>query len=94
MSKQQNNSYSAEFKVLSIKLALESNQPIVQTARDLGVKVNTLHSWVNNQLNSKELNNMTKNSEYYNWLNRPISNRDKENRKLTQMIKEIFMVLA
>lgn len=94
MSKQQNNSYSAEFKVLSIKLALESNQPIVQTARDLGIKVNTLHSWVNNQLNSKELNNMTKNSEYYNWLNRPISNRDKENRKLTQMIKEIFMVLA
>tara|TARA_Y100000389_G_scaffold59640_1_gene55738 strand:+ start:108 stop:392 length:285 start_codon:yes stop_codon:yes gene_type:complete len=94
MSKQQNNSYSAEFKVLSIKLALESNQPIVQTARDLGIKVNTLHTWVNNQLNSKELNNMTKNSEYYNWLNRPISNRDKENRKLTQMIKEIFMVLA
>jgi transposase InsO family protein len=30
-------------------------------------------------------------SGYYDWLNRPESNRDKENRKLTQMIKEIFI---
>jgi transposase len=63
MSKQQNNSYSPEFRISSVKLALESDQSIAQTARDLGVKVNTLHTWVNNQLNSKESNNMTKNSE-------------------------------
>jgi len=30
-------------------------------------------------------------SGYYEWLYRPISNRDKENRKLTAMIKEIFI---
>lgn len=30
-------------------------------------------------------------SGYYDWLNRPQSNRDKENKKLTQMIKEIFI---
>lgn len=30
-------------------------------------------------------------SGYYEWLNRPISNRDKENKKLTQMITEIFI---
>jgi putative transposase len=29
-------------------------------------------------------------SGYYSWLNRPISNRDKENRELTKMIEEIF----
>jgi putative transposase len=29
-------------------------------------------------------------SGYYEWLNRPESNRDKENKKLTAMIKEIF----
>jgi len=27
---------------------------------------------------------------YYEWLNRPISNRDQENKILTKMIKEIF----
>ena len=30
-------------------------------------------------------------SGYYDWFNRPESNRDKENKKLTQMIKEIFI---
>jgi transposase InsO family protein len=30
-------------------------------------------------------------SGYYEWLNRPISNRDKENKKLTKMITEIFI---
>ncbi len=30
-------------------------------------------------------------SGYYNWLNRPISNRDKENKELTEMIIEIFL---
>ena len=30
-------------------------------------------------------------SGYYEWLNRPISNRDKENKKLTEMITEIFI---
>ena len=58
MSKQQNNSYSPESRVSSVKLALESDQPIAQTARDLGVNVNTLHTWVNNQLNSKDLKNL------------------------------------
>ena len=30
-------------------------------------------------------------SGYYEWLNRPISNRDKENEKLTKSIKEVFV---
>lgn len=30
-------------------------------------------------------------SGYYDWLNRPESNRDQKNRKLTEMIKEIFV---
>jgi transposase len=32
------------FKESAIKLALESEQPIVQTARGLGINVNTLHT--------------------------------------------------
>lgn len=63
MSRQQKNNYSAEFRASSVKLALESDQPIAKTARDLGIKDNTLYTWINNQSNSKESNNMTKNSE-------------------------------
>jgi transposase len=60
MSKQLKNNYSAEFRASSVKLALESDQPIAKTARDLGVNTSTLHTWIGNQSNSKESNNMTK----------------------------------
>lgn len=63
MSKQQKNNYSPEFRMSSVKLALESDQSIAKTARDLGVNTSTLHTWIGNQSNSKESNNMTKNSE-------------------------------
>jgi transposase len=38
--------YSAEFKERAVKLAVESDQSIAQTARDLGVNENTLHTWI------------------------------------------------
>src|SRR5215475_13435644 len=38
--------YSAEFKERAVKRAVESEQPIAQTARDLGVNENTLHTWL------------------------------------------------
>ena len=63
MSKQLKNNYSAEFRASSVKLALESDQPIAKTARDLGVNTSTLHTWIGNQSNSKESNNMKKNTE-------------------------------
>jgi transposase len=45
--------YSAEFRESSAKLAIDSDQPVSHTAKDLGVKVNTLHTWIHNysQLN-------------------------------------------
>jgi|ETNmetMinimDraft_23_1059889.scaffolds.fasta_scaffold61582_3 transposase len=46
MSKQHKSSYSLEFKQSSAKLAVESDQPIVQTARDLGINTTTMYSWV------------------------------------------------
>jgi transposase len=63
MSNKQRNNYSSEFRSSSVKLALESEQPISHTARDLGVNINTLHTWISNQSNSKKSNNMVKNSE-------------------------------
>ena len=38
--------YPAAFKERAVKLAVESDQSIAQTARDLGVNENTLHTWI------------------------------------------------
>jgi len=38
--------YPAEFKERAVKLAVESEQLIAQTARDLGINENTLHPWI------------------------------------------------
>ena len=46
MSQSTMRKYPAEFKEHAVKLAIESDQPIAQTARDLGVNENTLHPWI------------------------------------------------
>jgi len=46
MSKPAMKSYPAECTERAVKLAVESAQPIAQTARDLGVNENTLHTWI------------------------------------------------
>ena len=40
-------SYTAEFKGKSLPLALSSDNPTSQTAKELGLKGSTLYSWVN-----------------------------------------------
>ena len=39
-------SYPAELKERAVTLAVESEQPMAQTARDLGGNANTLHTWI------------------------------------------------
>jgi transposase len=46
MSKPAMKVYPAEFKERAVKLAVESEQPIAQTARDLGINEHTLHTWI------------------------------------------------
>jgi transposase len=46
MSQPTPRKYPAEFKERTVKLAVESEQSIAQTARDLGVNENTLHTWI------------------------------------------------
>jgi transposase len=41
------NTYTSEFKEPAVKFPIESDQPIAQTARYLGVNPNTLHTWIN-----------------------------------------------
>jgi transposase len=38
--------YPSEFKESAVKLATGSKNPIAQTARELGVNVHTLYSWI------------------------------------------------
>ncbi len=47
MSKRKTTNYSLEFKQSSAQLAANSEQSISQTAKELGVNINTLHGWVN-----------------------------------------------
>ena len=62
MSNVNRNNYPLEFKVSSAQLAVDSDQPIAQTARDLGINHNTLHNWIakysdSDQINQKNMSN-------------------------------------
>jgi transposase len=46
MSQPTMRKYPAAFKERAVKLAVDSEQSIAQTARDLGVNENTLHTWI------------------------------------------------
>lgn len=45
-TKKPNKTYTSEFKESAVKLANEADQPVSQTARELDVNVNTLHTWI------------------------------------------------
>lgn len=65
MSGKQKSNYSSEFKVSAVKLAVESDKPTAQIARDLGVNDNTLYGWVKQYSSSNKTNqnNMNINNE-------------------------------
>jgi transposase len=46
MGRSKNKNYTEEFKQSSAKLAATSDQPVSQTAKELGVNENTLHGWI------------------------------------------------
>ena len=46
MSKQKQQAYSPEFRESAVKLANDSEYPISHVARELGINVNTLHTWI------------------------------------------------
>ena len=46
MSGKKLQSYTSEFKESAVKLAIESAHPIAQTAKELAINVNMLHSWI------------------------------------------------
>ncbi len=45
MSKRAYKTYSKEFKVEAVRLASESDKPVTQVARELGLRVNQIYKW-------------------------------------------------
>lgn len=73
--------YTAEFRESAVKLATETDQPIAQTARDLGVNENTLHTWISKYYRPKSsVSNDDDKEHLYDELKR----LRKENRKLKE----------
>ena len=54
MSHKRSKPFPSEFKESSVKLAVESSIPIAQTAKNLGININTLHNWIAKYSKSKE----------------------------------------
>ena len=53
-----------------MKLAVESDQPIAQTARDLGVNENTLHTWIGNYHRAERQEKEVNDAHLYDELKR------------------------
>ena len=47
-----------------MKLAIDSDLPIAQTAKDLGINPNTLHTWINKYSQPKEQNKAVRTDEH------------------------------
>jgi len=62
--KQKAKIFSAEFRASSVKLAIDSDQPIAPTAKDLGINPNTLHTWINKYSQPKEQNKTLRTDEH------------------------------
>ena len=85
MTERKSKNYTAEFKEAAVKLAVESAQSITATAKELGVNVNTLHTWVSKfhrpKAKAKTASKAEKNDEHiYDELKR----LRKENTKLRE----------
>lgn len=53
MSKRAYKTYSKDFKVEAVRLATESDRPVTQVARELGLRVNQIYKW-RKQLDEKQ----------------------------------------
>jgi len=73
MSKRRTNAYSLEFKQSSAKLAAESEQSVIKTAKDLGIHETTLYGWI---------------ARYHPRNNMKSSNKDTTNEELKLLRRE------
>lgn len=67
MSQRKEKPYPSEFKESAVKLAIESNNPIAQTARELGINVNTIHTWIRQYSKPKNTTNTQEREMNYHF---------------------------
>ena len=70
MSQATMKKYPAACKERAVKLAVDSDQPIAQTARDLGVNENTLHTWIGKYHRTERQEKEVHNEHLYEELKR------------------------
>jgi transposase len=70
MSQPPTKKYPAEFKERAVQLAVESDQAIAQTARDLGVNDNTLHTWIGKYHRAEHQEQQVQDAHLYEELQR------------------------
>ena len=93
MSQPTMKKYPAAFKEHAVKLAVESDQPIAQTARDLGVNENTLHTWIGQYHRTERQEKQVNDEHVYEELKR----LRKENARLKEereILKKAAMYFA
>ena len=81
--------YPAACKERAVKLAVEADQPMAQTARDLGVNENTLHTWIGKYHRVERQEKQVNDEHVYEELKR----LRKENARLKEE-REIFKKAA
>lgn len=81
MQKTKNKTYSAEFKAAAVKQANESELPVSETARNLGVNINTLFTWIQKYSQPVEKDKVNRTDAP---LYEEVKRLKKENARLTQ----------
>lgn len=71
MSKRTYQRFTKEFKIEAVRLAAESEQPVTQIARELGLRVNQIYQW-RKALEAKQ------EGAFLNQRGRPPANQDKD----------------
>lgn len=80
MSKRANTFYTPEFKESAVKLALDSDQPVASTAKELGVNKSTLQTWIYKYTKQDDKSDTRNDSHLYEELKR----LKKENARLRE----------
>lgn len=81
MKREKTKTYTAEFRASAVKLANESSKPVAQTARDLGVNENTLHTWINKYSRPLDQDKAVRTDDH---LYEELKRLKKENARLTE----------
>lgn len=80
--------YTQEFKLEAIRLMNESDKPVTQVARELGIRVNQLYKW-KKQLDEKSSNAFSRTRKTSDSANTTFTDQASEIKALKQQIERL-----